>query len=84
MSTVIAPKLTDEEQRVVNELQRLAETWPKHLYLLVNPNSVRNVCVMRSDPNGGPMYDDWSGQTIDAETLIARVSIVCAVGRIST
>ena len=71
-----------EEAHVVEGLHRVAATWPKGLYLLTSPDNARNVYVMRADINGGPEYNDWSGQTIDPKSVVAAIPIFSSIGRL--
>lgn len=61
---------TNEEQKAINSLKRIAKKWPKTLWLFSGSGTL---CVMRCDESGEQVKTKLGG--IDSDYLLDTVNI---------
>jgi hypothetical protein len=61
--------LTEDEKKAVTSLKRLANRWPKNLWLF---SASGTLCVMRTDSNGEKVLD---GEGFDQDYIVGTINI---------
>ncbi len=75
------PKPTPEEIAAVEKIRVALSELPPHLALMANHETASKIFIVRQDADGGLVYADWSGQTVDPDTIIGEIQTAVFFGR---
>lgn len=68
-------EITNEEQKAINSLNRLAKKWPETLWLFAGAGSLY---VMKLGEDGLPVITEFGG--VNPEYIVGRIDIFCDGG----